>query len=348
MRWAECVYGPDASPLDGSLGHLALQPIGAAYGAAVKLRNVCYDRGWFATSPLPRQTVSVGNVTVGGTGKTPFVEMTARALSDLGRRPAILARGYGDDASSEDDDERLPRSLRQAGLRRFTDPDRNASAERAIEDHDPDVLILDDGFQHRRVERDLDVVLVDGLNGFGNERLLPAGPLREPLSSLRRADVLVITRANRLSAEGLRKLRRQIEPFRSSNVPVLRARHRPAGVFRFRAGRATSVSRSSIRDRPLLGFCGIGTPASFRFTLVRDLGLNVVDVYPFPDHHTYTATDRARLVRAARRRGAEGLITTRKDAVKWADQTGASPLFVEIEMEIRHGKQKLDSLLAQL
>jgi tetraacyldisaccharide 4'-kinase len=271
----------------------------------VAARNAAYAAGILRSSELPGPVVSVGNLTAGGTGKTPAVEYVAGVLASWGRKPAILCRGYGAKAPDGRADE-------QAALRcaapAFADPDRRAGARRAVA-AGADCLVLDDGFQHRAVARDLDVLLVDALDPWGGGRLLPAGLLREPVRSARRAGAVVLTRADLAGGEALREAEARLRTAGAA-APVFRARHAPAGLEGDVEGPPEAV-----RGRRVFLLSGLGNPRGFRET-VRSLGADAVGEAPFPDHHPYVEEDLRRVGEAARAAGADLVLTTTKDWVK--------------------------------
>ena len=253
--------------------------------------------------------ISVGNVTVGGTGKTPMTLWLCAHLLGRGLMPAAVSRGYkAVDGSAPD--ELAMFSRRCPAEAAVADPDRWKAGARAVKEHGANVIVLDDGFQHRRLARNLDIVLIDATCPFGYERLLPRGLLREPLSSLERADVLAITRADQVPGDDLDALARRVRSL-ARGKPVVRAVHRPAGFVSL-AGEAMETPRGSCRA---LLFAAIARPAAFEQT-VRDQGLTPVAARWYPDHHSYTTTDAAELAALARNAGADMLLTTEKDAVK--------------------------------
>jgi len=301
--------------LEQGWGGPALAPLSWLYGLAIRLRNVRYDRPG-AVTHVGVPVISVGNLTVGGTGKTPLVARLARGLLADGERPAVVSRGYGgtagrgpllvsggagplvEAARSGDEPHLLARTL--SGVRVWVGSDRIAAA-RAAARHGATAIVLDDGFQHRRLARDLDIVLLDPALGAGPVRMLPAGPWREPLSSLRRADVVLITRGP--SAEGLAAAREVVRRF-NRRAPVLSAGHRVVGFFD-REGRPVSPPSRA------LAFCGIGNPTPFRADLERS-GVELVGFRAFRDHRPYPPAELAELERAAGAHGAV-LVTTDKD-----------------------------------
>lgn len=290
----------------------------ALYGLAVRARNRWYDRS-SAVRRASIPVISVGNLAVGGTGKTPLVAWLASRLQSAGQVPAIVSRGYGgtagrgpllvstgggprvDARQSGDEPFHLARALPGAIV--VVGADRVAGV-RAAAGSGATVALLDDGFQHRRLGRDLDVVVLDGRGPFANGRLLPAGPLREPPSSLRRADLVVLTRlAEGDTAERPTGLVREA----GFTGPVARAGHR-------RTGFVTSSGQSADPPTRALAFCGIGDPASFREDLIA-AGTAVVGFEAFRDHHPFDAATWRELLDRARRAGAS-LVTTEKDLAR--------------------------------
>ncbi len=322
-----------------------LIPFGVLYGMLAQLRHLLFDLGVLAVRDVGIPTVSVGNLTVGGTGKTPFVESIARSLGQEGVNVAVLSRGYG--SSGEDaDDERMAGRDMPAGVRRWVDPDRLRAAKQALRSTSPDLFLMDDGFQHRHMHRDLDIVLVDGLRGFGNGYPLPAGPLREPVSQIRRADLVVITRTNRISHRQRTRMRRELRRHLQADVPILHAEHRPVRLIEHGTGREVAVT--DLREMRLLAFCGIGTPASFAHTLRDDLNLDPVDMESYPDHHDYTDGDRNELMERAEDERIKALITTRKDAVKWPKNTFVPLYYVDVEVRVTQGSSRLKTALDEV
>jgi tetraacyldisaccharide 4'-kinase len=334
----------ELSPAERGFWYL-LVPFGILYGLLAQLRHLLFDVGVLSSRHAGVPTVSVGNLTVGGTGKTPFVESMSRSLDRQGISVGILSRGYGGTGEDEDD-EVLSSVGNREHIRRWVHPNRLRAAEEALKSTSPDLFVMDDGFQHRQMERDLDIVLVDGLKGFGNGYPLPAGPLREPVSQIQRADLVVITRSNRLSERERDELRHELQQHLKSDVPVLHAVHHPVRIVDHSTGQ--EVDLQELRDQRLLAFCGIGTPASFEHTLQDDLDLDPVDVVTYPDHHDYSETDREELRDRAGEEGVDALITTHKDAVKWPESTSIRLLYVEVEVRVTEGKDLLERELKKV
>lgn len=280
------------------------------YRAAVALRNRRFDRSPHAIHHAAVPVISIGNLTTGGTGKTPLVGWVVRELRSRGATPTILSRGYRSlDAAGNDEKRMLDRLC--PGVPHFQDPDRAASSARAVA-AGADVLVLDDGFQHRRLHRDLDIVLIDAVNPWGYGRLLPRGLLREPRTALRRAHLVIITRADLCSADQLHALHRAVS--RRTDAPIAHAAFRPAGLVNA-AGESAPLTQ--LATHRWQAFCGIGNPVGFERTLAGlSHGKPEVDLQAFPDHHHYTQADIDGIVRHAHARGATALLTTEKDLAK--------------------------------
>ena len=313
------------------------------YGAAMHLRNVAYDSAWLRIARVDASVISLGNITTGGTGKTPLAAWLANWLTQAGRAPGLLSRGYRslDGAAN---DEKLVLDRLCPGVPHVQQQDRVSAATRLVREHECDALILDDGFQHRRLHRDLDLVLVDALQPWGYGHLLPRGLLRESLSGLRRADIVLLTRADCVTSEQRADVRRELKRWRGSDdcVEVAFVPQRLLGV------EGGTRALSDLAGCRLFGFCGIGNPRGFRQTLER-LGA-VCELSCFPDHHHYSAGDLAALSQAARAASADIVLTTLKDLVKIVPEAWGDPplLAVDIGVELLSGRELLVSRLQGL
>jgi tetraacyldisaccharide 4'-kinase len=317
-RWWDGRLGVAGSVLDA-----AALPAAALYRGAVGVRNRAYDRGLLATSRAAVPVVSVGNIAVGGTGKTPFAHWIARSLKARGAHPAILHGGYADD---------------EPALHRLWSPDlpvevgrdRAAGAARAVA-AGADVLVLDDAFQHRRMARDLDLVLVAAERGLDRVRLLPRGPWREPRSALRRADVVVLT--CRTDADGAATLVDALRPL--TGRPVVLAHIAPAGWLHDGAAAGPPPA-------PALAVAGVAEPDIFARS-ARLAGADVARLLEFPDHHAYDAADAARIRDAA---AGAPIVTTEKDWMKLAGLLPAGDVWLLTqEVRILDGADRLAALL---
>jgi tetraacyldisaccharide 4'-kinase len=284
--------------------------------------------------------VSIGNLTAGGTGKTPLVAAVVEWFTSHGVRAAILSRGYRPHAGAAND-EKLVLDQLCPGVPHLQGADRVESARLACERHGAQVLVLDDGFQHRRLARDLDLVLVDALDPWGAGRLLPRGLLREPRSSLRRADAVILTRADQCSSDEKTRLMGEIRRFGPDEAPI-EAVFRSTGLVNAEGTRAGIDSLDSVA-----AFCGIGNPDGFRRTLL-DAGVRQVAAFrSFPDHHHYSEADLAGLAHWASEQRVSALVTTQKDLVKIPRRRlGELPLWaLTIRVEFTAGQDRLSKLL---
>jgi len=297
--------GPWAAPLRGLLTLLE-----CGYTVGVALRNRSFDRrGPRAVLPIP--VISVGNLTVGGTGKTPLVIDLVQRLDRLGFTPVVVSRGYGAALGEPNDEERLIR--RQVpGVVCLADADRRRAGELAWRQFGADVIVLDDGFQHRRLGRQLDIVVVDATCPFGYGRLLPRGLLREPVAGLARAGLIVISRCDQVSRLRLSQVEARVRALAPA-AAVLRCRHRVTGVERLDG---TLLALEPTGKRAVV-FAGIGRPQAFLDT-VRSLGAEVVAQRWWPDHHRYRRGDIEGLLQSRRLPAHDLLLTTAKDAIKLA------------------------------
>jgi tetraacyldisaccharide 4'-kinase len=324
-------------------GGLALAAAG--YGAAVRIRNHGYDRGWLKVHQAGIPVVSVGNLTVGGTGKTPMVEWVARWFRSHEVRVAILSRGYGQTGGVNDEGRVLEENL--PDVPHLQAADRVHSAALAVSELEAELIVLDDGFQHRRIARDVDLVLLDALEPFGLGRLLPRGLLREPIRSLRRASVVVLSRADLVSPSDRSAIRAEAED-RARYQPLrwVEARHSPVDVV---DGEGASSPLEILSGRSVAAFCGIGNPEGFRRTILP-LCRELRALRTFPDHHAYTARDVGSLEAWARQLNADLVLTTQKDLVKLrASVLGPIPLrALRIGLEITNGAAIMDDVLARL
>jgi tetraacyldisaccharide 4'-kinase len=276
------------------------------------LRGKLYDWGLLRQHSAGAKVISVGNLTTGGTGKTPLVIALCRELMERGESVAVLARGYGAPADGELNDELRMIESALPGVALHPGKDRVARAREAVE-AGATCLVLDDGFQHRRLARDLDVVLLDATDPWGTGHLLPRGLLREPRRALARGDVLVLSRAELKGGAELAALE---EAARSAGFsgPTLRMFVQPAHLERLHPDPAP-LELSELSGQGVLLACGIGNPNAFAAT-VATLGARTSQLFPFPDHHAYDVEDVYALEELASRRAVRHVLITSKDAVK--------------------------------
>jgi len=320
----------------------ALAPLGVAWTAVMAARNAAYDRGLLPVHAAPVPVVSVGNLTLGGTGKTPLVAWVARRLRDAGHRPAIVSRGYGA-RHGHVSDEAAELALVLPEVPHVADADRVAAALRAARGG-AGVIVLDDGFQHRRLRRRLDLVAIDATDPFGCDHVFPRGMLRERLRGLARAHAAVLTRAGAVSPQRRADIRARLAEACGGRPPGVwaEASHRPVAL---RGAGGEGVDLGWLSGRRVAAFAGIGNPAAFRRTLV-ELGADVADFRAYPDHHAYGAADARDLAGLAASTGAEALVTTLKDLVKLPPVDGPVPVMaLEIAIAIESGGEALGRLV---
>lgn len=309
-RFLEIVSGRRRG-VAASLCRMGLAVASIGYRGAITLRNMAYDRQWFKSYSAAVPVVSLGNLTTGGTGKTPVAAWIANWCLSRGVNPGLLSRGYrsleGQAEGTANDEKRvLDRLCPQ--VPHVQQRDRVQGARRLTGEFQCSLLILDDGFQHRRLRRDLDIVLIDALEPWGYGHLLPRGLLREPLSSLRRADLILITRADHAPAETREQIRRRIQAAGGPGdcVDVAFTPQRLIG---------DSIEPcETVRGARVLAFCGIGNPDGFRQTLTS-LGCQAI-LQAYPDHYHYRPLDLEHLARSAREASVDMVLTTLKDLVK--------------------------------
>ncbi len=317
------------------------------YRLGVLARNAMYDRGLFRSRPLGVRTISVGNITTGGTGKTPLVAKIAEMLADSGEKVCILTRGYGrqnagsrvvvadgnfiedDPAIAGDEPAELARRLQSRAVI-IADARRYEAGLWARQEFGITTFVLDDGFQHRQVARDLDIVCIDATDPFSGGKMLPIGRLREPVESLGRAGAVVITRSDLVKS--VDEIRRQITKIKPE-MPIFTCSTVVRGfadLADYLAGVPTAVKMPP----RALAFCALGNPRNFLRSIER-AGIGVAGSVDFPDHHYYTAKDVEKIEEAAAKAGAHALVTTAKDAVKLKNAGFNAPCFVmEIEVAV--------------
>jgi tetraacyldisaccharide 4'-kinase len=308
------------------LVRLLLWPLSVLYGAATQLRTWLYAKGILRQEKLSRPVISVGNLTVGGTGKTPMVIWLAERFLAEGKRVGILSRGYKGSAGTSDEIELMKAHLQQraqfgVGAGRYAQGKR-------LEDS-VDVFLLDDGFQHLQLARDVNILLIDSSQNLARQKMLPTGRLREPISAMARADLLVFTRTGTVAGTGA-----VVEKFEGQ--PVFSAATQLLGFRRF--GSASGLAQAEIGAGPFYAFCGIGNPRAF-FQDLKRWNVSLAGQCEFADHHRYDARDASELQAAARQTGAKALVTTEKDAQNLAGiHFEELPLHIAV-MDLRISKE---------
>ena len=312
-----------------------LIPLSVVYRFAVFSNQILHRLGLLKTRKLPRPVICVGNISVGGSGKTPLVIWLTGQLAARGFRTAVLTRGYGGEKGTGKGsevirgagrsggifpgDEPLMISSRHPDVPVYVSPDRFGSGMRALKEEELDLFVMDDGFQHFALERDLDIVTVDGRRRFGNGRLMPAGFLREPLSRLIQADIVVVTKSPEVDKDFHDYLGCL------THAPVCWSDFRPTQIVRLKDGAV--LDNNSLAEENFLLFSGIADPISFEET-VGGLPVNIAEKIRYPDHHPFGDKEIREINELALKEGATALLTTEKDAFRWADLSSSLPCHV--------------------
>ena len=351
--------------LTGYILRAGLRALSPVYAQGTAIRNAKYDKEGGITVPAP--VISIGNITAGGTGKTPMVQYVCRFFEEHDKHPVILSRGYkskgadditivaedgklcADTTTGGDEPVLLARELQHTGI--IVGRKRTETAKVAINRLHGDVLVLDDGFQHRALNRNLDVVLIDAANPFGYEYVLPGGVLREPLDGLKRADGFVLTKTNLVGREDIFQIKRTLSKY-APGVPVVQTIHKPLGLFELHDwadGDKTELG-DAYKDKKVLAVSGIGSPKSFTKTLTS-LGYNVVGAVDLGDHHKYDTDSLVRIYAEMFATKPEVIITTEKDAVKLSqlaatDDLKIPILVLPIGIEFTEGEEKFCQILS--
>ena len=295
-----------------SLARLGLSILSIAYRMVIALRNLLFDSGLRKPQRTAVPMISVGNLTTGGTGKTPIVALIVQMMQEKGLRPAIVSRGYRSVDGEPNDEKRVLERLCPS-VPHEQNASRIAAAREVTRKNHVEVLVMDDGFQHRQLHRDLDIVLIDATNPFGYDHLLPRGLLREPLSSLHRADIVLITRSDMVCADAILRIEDAVKCAAPKlAAATFRVEFRPTGVI---DGNGHRYSLTECNKQPVMLVSGIGNPEAFAETC-RLSGMLIVAERWFPDHHPYSPGDLVEISELCRTAGAVKVVTTLKDLVK--------------------------------
>jgi len=346
----------------------ALRFISFVYGLGVNIKLGLYKSGLLKQHKLACRVISLGNITVGGTGKTPTAQRLAAIIRDMGYRVVILNRGYRakwrGHVGLVSDGRRIYMSVNEAGDEAYLlaknlpgvavviGKNRNVTGDYAVANLKADFIILDDGYQHWQLARDLDIVLIDSLNLFGNNFLLPRGPLREPLTHLNRADVFLLTKVDQ-ATNNARDIISETLSLYNDQALVVESVHSPRCFIEiedwYKGVRPETVALETIRAKRVLAFSALGNPTSFEQS-IADIGAEVVDAVRYPDHHDYTMAEMQHVMQRAVDRDVFALVTTEKDAVKIPSEFIHSdrplPVYVlGIEVRFVDGYQELMDLI---
>ena len=334
-----------ATGLVATLGRTGLSAIEIPYESLIRLRNYGYDHSILTVKKASAPVISVGNLTLGGTGKTPLVAWLAHWFAQHNKKPAIISRGYKA-KTGQLSDEAAELKILLPTVPHYANKQRIIAAGEAVT-KGSDVLLLDDGFQHRQISRDLNLITIDATDPFGCNRIFPRGLLREPLWGLKRADALVLTRTDQVSIKTRNEIQEQCFQFVGSHdKPWIETEHRPSNL---RLVDGTTQPLKTLQDKRILSLSAIGNPAAFHRTLTT-LGHEPVATLTFPDHHTYTTDDIHRISEETESVGAEIIVTTLKDLVKLplASVRNRPLCALEIGIQFQTGLQDLEYLLNKI
>ncbi|MGL6196248.1 MAG: tetraacyldisaccharide 4'-kinase [Thermoguttaceae bacterium] len=366
--------GPSATAL-----RALLTCISVPYSWVMRLRNFLYEKGVFRSSSVGVPVISVGNLTLGGTGKTPMVAYLTKWCLDRKLRPGLVSRGYGKNAHgkkcNELNDEGKELQLRFPSVPHEQSPDRVSASLSLLSKNKRDLIILDDAFQNRKITRDLDIVLLDALDPFGLNRVFPRGTLREPLDSLARSGIVLLSRSDLVSQSKRQEVRDRVKQI-APNVVWGEIAHKPSRLVSFYEVNGISVNSSNssselgvvnatsesgvfsaeqscsinwLENKKVVAFCGIGRPVAFRKTL-DNCGAEVAEFATFADHYEYTEADLKGIADIAEKNRAKAIICTLKDAVKIRKQNlSGFPLWaVMVEVEFLAGEQEFGKKLEEI
>ncbi|MBL7106160.1 MAG: tetraacyldisaccharide 4'-kinase [Phycisphaerae bacterium] len=304
------IISGSAKNIFASLIRLSLFLPAVLYSAVIRLRNVLYNKNLLKSFKAAAPVISIGNITAGGTGKTPLVIWLCNYLCRKDYKCAILTRGYKSKKNKySDEPAALAKNCPSAKV--IINPDRCEGAQQAINQYHSQLLVMDDGFQHRRLKRDLDIITVDSTNPFGYGKILPAGLLREPLSALKRANAAILTRCDQVSDSQLHEIEQKLRKH-NPDLKIARTIHKPTRVVAFEKG---CIQLDQIRNKKIFAFCGIGNPDSF-FNTIKTLGCTLTGKRIYNDHHNYTKQDLTDIYEEAIYLQADMILTTHKDWTK--------------------------------
>jgi tetraacyldisaccharide 4'-kinase len=322
------------------------------YLTVLNTRSTLYKKGILRSTRLPVKVISIGNITTGGTGKTPLVEFSVKYLSEIGKKVAILSRGYGGNSSSQESNEivndeclALKENIQDVPV--LAGRDRVKNGKKAINEFGVDCVVLDDGFQHFKLKRDLDIVVIDALNPFGGGNLIPRGILREPLKNLKRADLFIISHCNQSNEQTIKSIYTTLNRI-NSDAPVCESNHSPVHIDNIIDG--TILETEWLKGKRIYALSAIGNPESFAFTL-KELDADLIRHRVFSDHHNYTQAEIDDVTSEAQSLGAEAIIVTQKDMVKIRKMNikDVNILSLKIEIQITKGidffKEAMDRVL---
>jgi len=331
--------------LGAALLRAGLRVAEVPYKFAVGVRNRRYDRGQAESHRVGAPVICVGNLTLGGTGKTPMVHYVAKWFREQDIRVAIVSRGYGAKGDQQNDEARELHA-RLPDVPHIQNPDRVTACRLAIDELEMQVIVMDDGFQHRRLERDLDIALIDALEPFGFDHVFPRGTLREPLSGLSRAQIVVLSRADLVTESRRAEIQTRVRSF-APEATWIEVSHQPTELAGTEA--VSTAPIETLAGKSVLAFCGLGNPDGFRKTIVS-CGAEVKDFREFPDHHTYSREDIESLKVWINEHQPDLVVCTHKDFVKIEiDELANVPLrALMVELAVSHGEAAFREVLKRI
>ncbi len=347
-RYFEDIIRDERKGLAIGLLKILLWMASGIYGCAVRMIHFGYDAGILPKEKLPKPVISIGNITVGGTGKTPLVIWLVKQLQAQGFKPAVLTRGYRSRNQGEGNDEIQMMSEICPDVPVIIGKGRYDMAMQFLFGHDIDVFVMDDGFQHRKLARDLDIVAVESLRGFGNGHLLPRGILREPLSGLKRADIVMLTKLD-VNPGGEPVILQELKK-RGISKPLVRSCQKVSGMMHLKD--RTIKDASWLKGQDVVILSSIADPKSFEET-VKQQGARIVERLAYPDHYDYQVADIRRVVDVCRSKSRNTIVTTHKDAVKLANLSKEIPQGLDIwvlnmELNVRDDENILGQRIRHL
>jgi len=318
-----------------------LRLLSVPYIAAIRLRNLLYDRQIFKSYRADITVISIGNITTGGTGKTPVVAWLTNKICEK-YKCAILTRGYKSTIKGSDEANILARTCPNIPI--IINPDRVKGANEAVKIHDAEVLIMDDGFQHRRLTRDIDIVTIDATCPFGYGRILPAGLLREPVNSVKRADAVIITRTDQTDSDLLERIEKKLLSANRSLV-IAHSVHKPRCII---TAAGNELQPEQLRGKQVFAFCAVGNPESF-FNTIRSGGAEIIETGIYNDHYSYSKDDIDVLESRALAANTSLILGTEKDFSKiepeWLKGSKVDFAYLTVGIEIIKGAEKITELI---
>ncbi|MGR3178243.1 MAG: tetraacyldisaccharide 4'-kinase [Candidatus Anammoxibacter sp.] len=334
---------------------LLLVFISYLYRGILALRELFYQKDFIKKTTLPVPIISIGNITLGGTGKTPLVEHIAVYIKKKGKKVAILSRGYGAKKKKQNkslevyNDEYLMLRENLTDIPNVINSNRVLSGRKAIKEYHADCLLLDDGFQHHRLNRTLDIVIINALNPFGYDCVFPGGFLRESLRNLKRADLFIIAHSNLCSNNELTNLKDRLNRY-NNGIPIVETTHQPVNIENINDG--TILPVEWLKEKRIYAFCAIGNPESFSKCLANQ-GAKITKFKPFLDHYFYTKDELEEIIKDAEHAGVEAIVITQKDKVKILEvlakkdlDTYSIPFYVfKIKINVTNGTKILERFI---